>query len=56
MTTWSRAYHPLRLRTLLPQLLVLLPAEVLLLVTHPDHDAGFQWAPHFLVAMTMGHS
>ena len=53
MTTWRRAYRPLRLRTLLPQVLVLLAAEGLLLAAHPDHEAGFRWASHFLVAMTM---
>jgi pimeloyl-ACP methyl ester carboxylesterase len=53
MTTWSRAYRPLRLRTLLRQTLVLLSAEALLFATYRDHQAAAQWAPHLLVAMTM---
>ncbi len=53
MTTWARAYRPLTLRALLPQLVVLLSAEALLFATYRDHEAGFRWAPHFLVAMTM---
>ena len=53
MTTWARAYRPLTLRAISPQLVVLIAAEVLLLATYRDHEASAQWAPHLLVAMTM---
>ena len=52
MTTWARAYRPLRLRTLLPQILVLLVAEGFVLAAHPAHEAGSRWELHLLVAMT----
>lgn len=53
MTTWSRAYRPLTLTALLPQVLVLILTETLLFTTYRDHEAGLRWAPHFLVALAM---
>jgi pimeloyl-ACP methyl ester carboxylesterase len=48
---WPRAYRPLRPATLIPQLLVLVVAEVLLYQSYSVHDARFHWATHFLVGL-----
>lgn len=49
---WAGAYGPLRPRTLLIQLGVLLVAELLLFRSYVHHEAGFHWATHFLVGLT----
>jgi pimeloyl-ACP methyl ester carboxylesterase len=48
---WSRAYRPLRPRSLAVQLVLLVVAEVGLYVSYDAHDARFHWATHFLVAL-----
>ncbi len=48
---WSRAYRPLRPRTLAVQLVLLVLAEVVLYTSYDVHDARFHWATHFLVAL-----
>ena len=48
---WSRAYRPLRPRSLAVQLVVLVVAEVALYASYDVHDARFHWATHFLVAL-----
>lgn len=50
---WPKAYGPLRPRTLLWQLLVLVVAEVALYASYATHDARFHWATHFLVGLTV---
>lgn len=49
---WTLAYRPLRPRSLLVQLVVLVVAEVLLFASYGAHDARFHWATHFLVGLT----
>jgi len=48
---WSKAYRPLRPRSLAVQLLLLLAAELALYASYDVHDARFHWATHFLVAL-----
>ncbi|MBC7373683.1 MAG: alpha/beta fold hydrolase [Frankiales bacterium] len=48
---WSRAYLPLRPRSLAIQLVVLVLAECALFASYDVHDARFHWATHFLVAL-----
>ena len=49
---WPKAYAPLRPRTLLWQLAVLVVVEVALYASYGAHDARFHWATHFLVGLT----
>jgi len=49
---WSKAYRPLRPRSLVVQLMFLVVAEIVLYATYDVHDARFHWATHFLVALT----
>lgn len=49
---WALAYRPLRGRTLLVQLGLLVAVEVLLFRSYRGHEAGFHWATHFLVGLT----
>lgn len=49
---WARAYRPLRARTLLAQLVLLVVVEVLLFHSYRDHEADFHWAAHFLVGLS----
>ena len=49
---WAQAYRPLRPRTLLIELVLLVVAEVLLFRSYSHHEAGFHWATHFLVGLT----
>lgn len=51
--TWPAAYAPLRPRTLLWQLAVLVVAELLLYASYATHEARFHWATHFLVGLTV---
>ena len=51
--SWPKAYGPLRPRTLLWQLAVLIVAEVALYSSYATHDARFHWAAHFLVGLTL---
>jgi pimeloyl-ACP methyl ester carboxylesterase len=51
--SWPKAYGPLRPRTLLWQLAVLVGAEVALYSSYATHDARFHWATHFLVGLTV---
>ncbi len=51
-TPWPRAYRPLRARSLLAQLVVLIVGEILLFHSYRDHVADFHWAAHFLVGLT----
>lgn len=46
------AEAPLRVRTVLWQLAVLLPSEVWLYRSYAAHLAEFHWATHFLVGLT----
>ena len=48
---WSRAYRPLRPRSLAVQLVLLVVAELALYASYDVHDARFHWATHFLVAL-----
>jgi len=48
---WSKAYRPLRPRSLAGQLLLLVVAEIVLYASYDVHDARFHWATHFLVAL-----
>lgn len=48
---WSKAYRPLRPRSLAVQLVLLVAAEVALYASYDVHDARFHWATHFLVAL-----
>jgi pimeloyl-ACP methyl ester carboxylesterase len=50
---WPRSFAPLRPRTLLWQLAVLLVAEVALYASYATHEARFHWATHFLVGLTV---
>jgi pimeloyl-ACP methyl ester carboxylesterase len=50
--TWPKAYAPLRPRTLLWQLAVLVVAEIALYASYATHEARFHWATHFLVGLT----
>lgn len=50
--TWPKAYGPLRPRTLLWQLVVLVVAEIALYGSYATHEARFHWATHFLVGLT----
>ena len=50
---WPRAYAPLRARTLLWQLAVLVAVEVALYTSYGAHAARFHWATHFLVGLTV---
>ena len=50
---WPKAYGPLRPRTLLWQLAVLVVAEVALYSSYATHEARFHWATHFLVGLTV---
>lgn len=49
---WARAYRPLRPRTLLIELAVLVIVEAVLFGSYIHHEAGFHWATHFLVGLT----
>jgi pimeloyl-ACP methyl ester carboxylesterase len=51
--TWPKAYGPLRPRTLLWQLAVLVVAEIALYSSYATHEARFHWATHFLVGLTV---
>jgi len=48
---WSKAYRPLRPRSLAIQLLLLVVAESALYASYDVHDARFHWATHFLVGL-----
>jgi len=48
---WSKAYRPLRPRSLAIQLFLLVVAEIALYASYDVHDARFHWATHFLVAL-----
>lgn len=48
---WSRAYRPLRPRSLAVQLLLLVVSELALYASYDVHDARFHWATHFLVGL-----
>ncbi len=50
---WSRAYRPLKPRSLAIQLLVLIVAEIALYASYDAHAARFHWATHFLVALAV---
>jgi pimeloyl-ACP methyl ester carboxylesterase len=50
---WPKALAPLRPRTLLWQLAVLVVAELLLYLSYGAHAAEFHWATHFLVGLTV---
>jgi pimeloyl-ACP methyl ester carboxylesterase len=50
---WPQAFAPLRPRTLLWQLAVLVVAEVALYASYATHEARFHWATHFLVGLTV---
>ena len=50
---WPKAYGPLRPRTLLWQLAVLVVAEIALYASYATHEARFHWATHFLVGLTV---
>jgi pimeloyl-ACP methyl ester carboxylesterase len=50
---WSTSFAPLRPRTLLWQLAVLVVAEVALYASYATHEARFHWATHFLVGLTV---
>ena len=50
---WPRAYAPLRPRTLLWQLAVLVVVEIALYASYGAHSARFHWATHFLVGLTV---
>lgn len=47
-------YGPLRLRTLLPQLLLWLVVEYGLWLVYDEHASRFHWATHFLVGTSAG--
>jgi pimeloyl-ACP methyl ester carboxylesterase len=49
---WPAAYAPLRARTLLWQLAVLVAVEIALYASYGAHSARFHWATHFLVGLT----
>jgi pimeloyl-ACP methyl ester carboxylesterase len=51
--SWPQAYAPLRARTLIWQLLVLVVAEVAIYSSYATHEARFHWATHFLVGLTV---
>jgi pimeloyl-ACP methyl ester carboxylesterase len=51
--TWPKAFAPLRPRTLLWQLAVVVAAELALYASYATHDARFHWATHFLVGLTV---
>lgn len=51
--SWPRAFGPLRAKTLLWQLAVLVVAEVALYNSYATHEARFHWATHFLVGLTV---
>jgi pimeloyl-ACP methyl ester carboxylesterase len=50
---WPRAYAPLRPKTLLWQLAVLVVVEMALYASYGAHSARFHWATHFLVGLTV---
>lgn len=50
---WPKPFAPLRPRTLLWQLAVLVVAEVALYASYATHEARFHWATHFLVGLTV---
>ena len=50
---WPKAFGPLRPRTLLWQLAVLVLAEIGLYASYATHEARFHWATHFLVGLTV---
>jgi pimeloyl-ACP methyl ester carboxylesterase len=49
---WPQAYAPLRPKTLLWQLAVLVIVEMALYASYGAHSARFHWATHFLVGLT----
>ena len=51
--SWPRAFGPLRAKTLLWQLAVLVVAELALYNSYATHEARFHWATHFLVGLTV---
>jgi pimeloyl-ACP methyl ester carboxylesterase len=51
--SWPPAYAPLRPRTLLWQLAVLVVGELVLYASYATHEARFHWATHFLVGLTV---
>jgi hypothetical protein len=51
--SWPQAYAPLRARTLIWQLLVLVVAEGAIYSSYATHEARFHWATHFLVGLTV---
>ena len=51
--SWPPAYAPLRPRTLLWQLAVLVVGELVLYSSYATHEARFHWATHFLVGLTV---
>ena len=53
LTGWALAYRPLRRNGLLLQLVVLGAAETALFASYRGHDAGFHWATHFLVGLSV---
>ena len=52
-SSWPPAYAPLRPRTLLWQLAVLVVGELVLYASYATHEARFHWATHFLVGLTV---
>ena len=50
---WPKGYAPLRARTLLWQLAVLVAVELALYSSYATHSARFHWATHFLVGLTV---
>lgn len=51
--TWALAYRPMRARSLLFELAILVAAEVLLFASYRGHEASFHWATHFLVGLSV---
>ncbi|MGI8623904.1 MAG: hypothetical protein ACR2NB_10585, partial [Solirubrobacteraceae bacterium] len=50
---WALAYRPLRRNGLLLQLAMLGAAEAALFASYRGHDAGFHWATHFLIGLSV---
>lgn len=50
---WPLAYRPLAARSLLAQLALLVAVETLIFRSYSHHEAGFHWATHFLVGLTV---
>lgn len=50
---WAASFGPLRPRTLLWQVIVLVAVEVAIYSSYATHEARFHWATHFLVGLTL---